>query len=588
MSIQNKLSFRLIAPIVAVTVLLWGFLYVFVARTIKEFAHDRAREDLTSISREILNTLNMSFDVLIQSGRINDPKEILIRKALALETLEEVLQKFKLLGVVYEGERPNQKAIMRTVDSSEAGTNPGENTKSHRLFTVQSGGKPYFAYGLDFQPWRWKIVLLRETAAYAGPAATIRQLYWMTGILLLGMALGLVILENRLLRRPVDGIIQDLHRGTAPKYRGVEEFEYLSRSIAGMMQTLAEREERLQESETRYRTIFETTGTAIAIGELDTTLSLVNTKFLEYSGYSKEEIEGKMTWTQIVAKEDVERVREVNQLRLTRPEEAPRQYEFTMVDKGRNLRHVLLTADIFPGTTQTIASLIDITDRKREELERRLIQEARAAKELRKKNVELGREIDKRKETERSLRASEERFRAVVETTEDYIFIKNTELEYTHVNPAYIKLLDRPPDVIIGADDHALSIDSHYAAHAKRLETRVLQGETLETEHTLMWKGSPLSLNINRFPLRASSGEIFAVCGVARDVSDRTSLQPVLAVEPPHAYISSAIQETIKRVALSAQSESTVLFLGESGAGKDYWARYLHDQSNRAGGRSSV
>ena len=168
------------------------------------------------------------------------------------------------------------------------------------------------------------------------------------------------------------------------------------------MQTLAEREERLQESETRYRTIFETTGTAIAIGELDTTLSLVNTKFLEYSGYSKEEIEGKMTWTQIVAKEDVERVREVNQLRLTRPEEAPRQYEFTMVDKGRNLRHVLLTADIFPGTTQTIASLIDITDRKREELERRLIQEARAAKELRKKNVELGREIDKRKETERS------------------------------------------------------------------------------------------------------------------------------------------------------------------------------------------
>jgi two-component system response regulator AtoC len=33
-----------------------------------------------------------------------------------------------------------------------------------------------------------------------------------------------------------------------------------------------------------------------------------------------------------------------------------------------------------------------------------------------------------------------------------------------------------------------------------------------------------------------------------------------------------------------AESDSTVLFLGESGTGKDYLARYLHEQSKRAGG----
>ncbi len=47
----------------------------------------------------------------------------------------------------------------------------------------------------------------------------------------------------------------------------------------------------LRESEDKYRTIFETTGTATVIIEEDTTISLANKEFEKLSGYSKEEVE---------------------------------------------------------------------------------------------------------------------------------------------------------------------------------------------------------------------------------------------------------------------------------------------------------
>ena len=63
-------------------------------------------------------------------------------------------------------------------------------------------------------------------------------------------------------------------------------------------------EEALRESENKYRTIFETTGTATIIIEEDTAISLANREFAELSGYTKQEIEGRMSWADFVAYED--------------------------------------------------------------------------------------------------------------------------------------------------------------------------------------------------------------------------------------------------------------------------------------------
>jgi PAS domain-containing protein len=46
---------------------------------------------------------------------------------------------------------------------------------------------------------------------------------------------------------------------------------------------------------------------------------------------------------------------------------------------------------------------------------------------------------------ERSLRESEERFRAIFESAQDCIFIKNLDLEYAFVNPCMEKVLGFRP-----------------------------------------------------------------------------------------------------------------------------------------------
>jgi len=61
----------------------------------------------------------------------------------------------------------------------------------------------------------------------------------------------------------------------------------------------------LKESENKYKTIFENTGTAIVISEKNGTITLVNTEFEKLSGYKKEEIEGRKNWIEFIPPEEL-------------------------------------------------------------------------------------------------------------------------------------------------------------------------------------------------------------------------------------------------------------------------------------------
>lgn len=126
-------------------------------------------------------------------------------------------------------------------------------------------------------------------------------------------------------------------------------------------------EQALQESETKYRTIFENTGTAMAIIEEDTTISLVNSEFEKLTGYTREETEGKKSWTELVVQEDVERMKEYHRLRRVDPNGAPRNYVFRSITKEGKIKYLYATVTVIPGTRKSVESLLDITESKQAE-----------------------------------------------------------------------------------------------------------------------------------------------------------------------------------------------------------------------------
>ena len=135
---------------------------------------------------------------------------------------------------------------------------------------------------------------------------------------------------------------------------------------------------------------------------------------------------------------------------------------------------------------------------------------------------------------------------------------------------------------ILGKTDEDL-FSRTYSKQSGKLESRVLQGETIETEQNIRFGDQTCIFNIIRFPMRDASGKISGVYGMARDLTDRKLGETEPAPLPDH-YVSLSMREAFAQTELAARSESVILFLGESGSGKDYLARYLHESSNRASG----
>ncbi len=127
-----------------------------------------------------------------------------------------------------------------------------------------------------------------------------------------------------------------------------------------------ELENALKASEQTYRAIFENTGTASIIIDKDTTILLANKEFEELVGYPKAELEGLKSWKEFVAyEEDLQKMEVYHGLRREKPGSVPNIYEFKSIDKNGRIKDIVITVGIIPGSSQSVASLLDVTEYKK-------------------------------------------------------------------------------------------------------------------------------------------------------------------------------------------------------------------------------
>jgi len=132
---------------------------------------------------------------------------------------------------------------------------------------------------------------------------------------------------------------------------------------------MKEAENKLEETANLYKTLSESTGTGIAIIREDTIIEYINNQIVEYLGYSKEEIEGKLKWDSLVAKEELERLLEYNKRRMQDPLSVPSRYETKIKTKDNRILDALIHIEFIPNTRKLIISMLDISETKRAERE---------------------------------------------------------------------------------------------------------------------------------------------------------------------------------------------------------------------------
>jgi PAS domain S-box-containing protein len=129
-------------------------------------------------------------------------------------------------------------------------------------------------------------------------------------------------------------------------------------------------EQRVKDSEEKYRAIFEQSGTPLMFIEEDSTISMVNREFEKLSGFKKDEIEDKKSFIEFVASPQEKKIMlDYHHLRRTGKENVPDSYEFSLLTKDGQIKNILVKVSMVHGSSKSLAALIDITERKNAEID---------------------------------------------------------------------------------------------------------------------------------------------------------------------------------------------------------------------------
>ncbi|MCX5817232.1 MAG: PAS domain S-box protein [Proteobacteria bacterium] len=254
-------------------------------------------------------------------------------------------------------------------------------------------------------------------------------------------------------------------------------------------------EETLYESEQQYKTVFKNTGAATVIIEADTIISLCNAEFERLSGYTRNEIEGKKSWTEFVVREDLERMVTQHRMRRENHDQALQRYEFRFVPRTGEIRNIYLVIDTIYGTEKSVASLIDITDRK---------------------------------QAEEELRESEDKYRTLIETTDTGFVIIDKDGLVLDANLEYVRLTGHHDlSEIVGRSVIEWTADYEKGKNAAAIKTAFEKGyiRNLEVDYVDS-KGNITPIEINATSMEIE-GKIQTIT-ICRDITDRKRVDEAL------------------------------------------------------------
>ena len=138
------------------------------------------------------------------------------------------------------------------------------------------------------------------------------------------------------------------------------------------------------------------------------------------------------------------------------------------------------------------------------------------------------RDISKRKQAEQALLESEARIRAILEHSPNLVFLKDISGRYLLINKEFEKSLALAERDIRGKTDDEIFPPAQAAAFRANDMLVIESKMPMEFEEVSMREDGPHTSIVHKFPLKDADGKIYAVGGVATDITARKKVEEEL------------------------------------------------------------
>ncbi|MFS8084120.1 MAG: PAS domain S-box protein, partial [Acidobacteriota bacterium] len=288
----------------------------------------------------------------------------------------------------------------------------------------------------------------------------------------------------------------------------------------------------MRESEERYRELFENANDIIYTIDLAGNFTSLNQTGERVTGYSRAQAL-KMNLTKVVVPEQVNLARAMLARKLD--SDVSTVYELDINTKdGRRIPLELSSRIIFhegkPVAVQGIA-----------------------------------RDISARKGAEEALKDSEEKFRSIVETTNEWIWAIDLNGNHTYTNPAIEQILGYRPEEMLGSNSLAF-LHENDRPRAEKVIAEAIANKHGWTGLVLRWKhkqGGYRYLESNGLPVFDLQGHMIGYRGADRDITERKLAEDALTAQAERAALTNRISQAVRRTLdVSEVFETAVRELG--------------------------
>jgi PAS domain S-box-containing protein len=199
----------------------------------------------------------------------------------------------------------------------------------------------------------------------------------------------------------------------------------------------------------------------------------------------------------------------------------------------------------------------------------------------------IGNDITDQKRMEDALRASEERFRAVFESSSDCILVWDRQYNYLYANQAAIDHVGTTRDKVIGKNirDGLGHVPDFMQLWMGRVDRSFDTGESFRVVDAVPVGDRLIYSESQVSPIRDAAGQVFAVGVVYRDVTERKRAEEALQ-QSERRFREMA--ETVPDILFTAQPDGSMDYVNERGliyvgltAGEvigDGWSNVVHPQ----------